>query len=207
MAKEVRHRRVIPANFKKNGTNWQLNRKQFIGVLLAGGAAIQLPNLKLFGKNGLKNDILSPKQFEIIQSVQHILFPADDNGPGAEDIYATEYLVWVLSDHNKDPEEVKYIIDGIGWINETARELFSKNYVNLPQKEKENLIANIAKEGWGESWLSVILTFILEALLCDPQYGGNPDSVGWKWLHYNPGQPRPTKELLYPDILNTVKHQ
>lgn len=206
MAKDVRHQRKIPTSFKDK-INWQLNRKQFISVLLVGGAATQLPNLNLFGKIGLKNNILSPEQFEIIQSVQQILFPADGNGPGAKDINAAEYLIWVLSDQNKDPDEVKYIIDGIDWVNETADELFSKKYLDLEQNEKEKLIANISKESWGESWLSVILSFIFEALLCDQQYGANPDGIGWKWLNYIPGQPRPTEKLLYPEILNTVKHQ
>jgi gluconate 2-dehydrogenase gamma chain len=206
MAKDVQHQKEIPTSIKDK-TNWQLNRKQFIGVLLTGGAATQLPNLRLFGKTGPKNDILSPVQFEIVQSIQEILFPADGNGPGAKDINAAEYLVWVLSDQNKDPGDVKYILDGIGWVDETAEELFSKKYPDLSQEEKENLIANIAKEDWGKSWLSVILTFIFEALLSDPQYGGNPDNIGWKWLEYIPGQPRPTPKLLYPEILNTVKQQ
>lgn len=206
MDKAIHQRKKIPVSLK-NRTNWQLNRKQFIGTLLAGSFVLQLPNLKLFGKTGPKNYILTPEQFKIIQSVQEILFPADGNGPGAVDINATEYLVWVLSDQNKDPDEVKYIIDGIGWVEETADEMYAKKYLDLSLPEKDKLIAKISKEDWGKSWLSVIMSFIFEALLCDPQYGGNPDSIGWKWLQHNAGQPRPTKELLYPEILNTVKHQ
>jgi gluconate 2-dehydrogenase gamma chain len=145
--------------------------------------------------------ILSLQQKEMVASIQGILFPDDGNGPGAADIHALEYLQWVLSDKEKDPEEVEYLINGIGWVDETAVEDTGRSYLDLNEGERETLIEKISKEDWGESWLSVILTFIFEALLCDPQYGGNPDEAGWKWLSHDPGQPRPTPPLLYPNIL------
>ncbi len=107
----------------------------------------------------------------------------------------------MLWDERMDPEEKEYIIDGIGWVDETAEEKYSKSYVQLSQSEQEKLVADISNESWGSSWLSVILTFIFEALLSDPQYGSNPDRIGWVWLQHNPGYPRPTQLLLYPEIL------
>lgn len=166
----------------------------------------QIPAIKLVGQvQKTSKSILSNYQLLIVNSVQEILFPDDENGPGAADINASDYLIWVLSDTEKDPDEVQYIINGIGWVDETAEEEYSKKYFDLSQNEREHLIAIISKEAWGESWLSVILTFIFEALLCDPQYGGNPESIGWKWLEHNPGQPRPKGELLYPEVLNIIR--
>jgi gluconate 2-dehydrogenase gamma chain len=77
----------------------------------------------------------------------------------------------------------------------------------LNTTEKEALITFIAKEAWGSSWLSIILTYIFEALIADPQYGGNVNESGWKWLNHYPGNPRPAKKLLYGNILNTVNTQ
>ena len=171
-----------------------------------GTAAMQLPFGKILGQNKNKQEVLNNDQLNLLSSVQQILFPDDGNGPGAMDIHALDYMIWVLSDPNNDPDEVDYIVKGIGWVEETAVEDISKNYLELTQTEREQLIGKISKEGWGESWLSVILSFILEALLCDPQYGGNPDAIGWDWLSHNPGQPRPKEELLYPDIL-TYMHK
>jgi len=172
--------------------------------VIMGGVFSQLPWIKSFGSWQQKASLLSEKQLFIVSSVQEILFPSDENGPGIIEINATEYLVWILSDKNKDPEEIEYIINGIGWVDETANENYSKKYLDLEQSEKEQLISDISNERWGESWLSVILSFIFEALLCDPQYGGNLDNVGSKWLDHHPGQPRPTTELLYPEILTTI---
>ena len=195
-----------PKTAKKN-TNWLLSRKQFLGSILAGGLISQLPFSNAIAQTRVSSNInlLSDEQLGILQSVQDILFPSDGDGPGASDINALDYLVWVLSDPNKDPDEIKYIINGIGWIDETAEEQFSKKYLDHGQTEKEELVKLVSKESWGKSWLSVILSFIFEALLSDPQYGGNPNSIGWKWLKHYPSQPRPTTNLLYPEIITTIR--
>lgn len=197
--------KYIPDTIKDSDA-WQLSRKKFMGGMLMGGfLASLLPTVSILGKSIIEIEILSQNQFSIVASVQKILFPSDGDGPGAYDVMADKYLLWVLSDERMDPEEKDYIIDGIGWVDETAEENFSKSYNKLSQSEKETLIDDISNESWGSSWLSVILTFIFEALLSDPQYGGNPDKIGWDWLHHNPGYPRPTKLLLYPEIFKTVR--
>lgn len=197
--------RDIKNKVDKKQTKWLLSRKKFIGAFLAGSTFSQLPFQKTLANISPDKQLLNEKQLQITVSVQDILFPSDGNGPGANDINAADYLYWVLSDSNKDPDEVNYIINGIGWVDETAVETYSKNYLDLDQNEKEKLISIIAKTNWGESWLSVMLSFIFEALLCDPKYIGNPDSIGWNWLNHYPGQPRPTEKQLYPEILKTLR--
>lgn len=204
MKKQRTDKIKLPLTFKDVQSR-QLSRKTFLKSVAMAGVLSQLPWINAFASTKQKLTVLNEKQLSILSSVQQILLPADGNGPGASDIHATEYLLWVLSDPVKDPDEVQYIVNGIGWVNETADETFSKSYNDLTQQEKEKLIENISQESWGESWLSIILTFIFEALLSDPQYGGNPDGTGWKWLNFTPGQPRPTPELLYPEILTTIR--
>jgi len=43
----------------------------------------------------------------------------------------------------------------------------------------------------------MLLTYILEALLTDPVYGGNPNGIGWTWLQHQPGFPTPTEDKKY----------
>lgn len=187
-----------------NAVDWRLSRKKFISGIFMAGVFANLPFSTVLGKGVDEIDILSSSQFLIVSSVQKILFPSDENGPGAYDVMADKYLLWVLSDHRMDPEEKEYIINGIGWLDETADENFSKSYSELTNSEKEQLIADVSNERWGRSWLGVILTFVFEALLCDPQYGGNINEIGWDWLKHYPGYPRPTETLLYPEILTTA---
>lgn len=188
----------------------KINRRSFTKSLLAAGLITQIPlftSFKAFPSSipyKTKTDLLSSEQMEIVREVQQFLFPNDGNGPGAVQLKADEYLIWVLSDPRKDPADTKYIIDGIGWVAETADEEYEKPFKQLNATEKEDLLAFIAKEAWGSSWLSIILTYIFEALIADPQYGGNTNESGWKWLNHYPGNPRPTETLLYGNILKTV---
>ncbi len=202
MPTNAKHKLAYKPDIRISNTT-QLSRRKFVGSIAMGSSAMVLP-WKTMAKG---TDIVYPisgKQQEIIISVQSILFPSDGNGPGAWDVMADKYLLWVLSDKRIDPEESEYIIKGIGWVDETAEEIFSKNYTSLTEEQKKKLIENISNEKWGSSWLGVILSFIFEALLSDPQYGGNPDEIGWQWLNHNPGFPRPSSELLYPTIVETI---
>lgn len=198
----------IPSSLE-NIEKWQISRRSFVKGLLIAGAITQIPFLSTC-VNSSTNDKelpfgqLNARQKSVLNEVQIILFPNDGNGPSAADINALEYLQWVISDSKMDPTEVEYIINGIKWIEESSDETFSDGFLELSIEEKENLISIVSKENWGENWLSVILTFIFEALLSDPLYGSNKESVGWKWLNHNPGYPRPTEDLLYDNIFNNI---
>ena len=200
----------LPVKIKLRG---QIQRRVFVKNILAVGLLSQVPFLKVFSSGSSANpyqsnpDLLNNQQIEIVRNVQQYLFPNDGNGPGAAQLNADEYLLWVLSDPKKDPADTKYIIDGIGWVEETADEEYAKPFHQLNASEKEELVDFIAKEAWGSSWMSIILTYIFEALIADPQYGGNVNESGWKWLNHYPGNPRPTENLLYGNILKTVKTQ
>ncbi|RMH62158.1 MAG: gluconate 2-dehydrogenase subunit 3 family protein, partial [Calditrichaeota bacterium] len=137
---------------------------------------------------------LTASQRQRLENVQDILFPSEPDAPGARDINAAEYLQAVLLDPRMDPEEMDFIINGLNWLEEEALERWEKSYNNMLPLEKEMLIEHVSGLDWGSSWLSTLLLFIFEALLSDPLYGGNPDGIGWKWLGYTPGQPRPKKK-------------
>ena len=188
----------------------KMHRREFAKSLIAAGLLTQIPLFTAFksapasSPYKTKTDLLNSGQMEIVREVQQYLFPNDGNGPGASQLKADDYLLWVLSDPHKDPADTKYILDGIGWVDETADEEYGKAFKQLNTSEKEELVAFIANEAWGSSWMSIILTYIFEALIADPQYGGNVNESGWKWLNHYPGNPRPTESLLYGNILNTV---
>ncbi|MCF6170345.1 MAG: gluconate 2-dehydrogenase subunit 3 family protein [Bacteroidales bacterium] len=188
----------------------KMQRRVFVKSLFACGLLTQIPFLPALKGSPYSNPyktktgLLNNEQMEIIREVQQQLFPADGNGPGAAELNADKYLLWVLSDPRKDPADTKYIIDGIGWVAETADEEFEKAFKQLSAAEKETLVAFIAKQAWGASWMSIILTYVFEALIADPQYGGNVDGEGWKWLGHFPGYPRPTADILYGNILKAV---
>ena len=63
------------------------------------------------------------------------------------------------------------------------------------------MLRRIAASPAGENWLSTLILYLMEALLTDPAYGGNPGGIGWRWLRHTPGYPRPTPDKTYPRLL------
>lgn len=188
---------------------WELSRKNFVKSLLLGGVALQLPWLTGCSSDdeytGSTNP-LTKEQFKLLCAVQNTLFPSDGNGPGAAEINAGTYLLWVLNDSHIDPDENTYIIDKLEKFKQRCKENMGSNFLDLNQKEQIAFVAETSEYIWGRRWLSRLTTLIFEALLLDPQYGGNPNNIGWKWLNHDPGDPRPSKRILYPSIKD-ISHE
>lgn len=186
---------------------WLLSRKKFIKTLVLSGVAIQLPWISSCSNENEVIENTSPltaDQFKTVRAVQDILFPDDGNGPGARQINAAPYLVWVLNDQRLDPDENNYIIEKIDEFVSYSKEKYKDHFHNLSLGDQKEIVASISEESWGNRFLSRLITLILEALLLDPAYGSNPNGTGWEWLNHDPGQPRPTEEILYPEIFNNI---
>ena len=193
----------IPDIFQ-NIEKWETDRRSFLRSALIAGAMTQIAAFTSCSSAELieGNDILSAEEATILNDVLNVFFPDDGNGPGAEDINAFGYVMWVLHDTlNRKPEENEYILNGLKWTNEMASTFFETTFVELNEVEKRALVGKITEMEWGRPWSSVMISLIFEALLLDPIYGGNTDEIGWKWLNHTPGFPRPTEENRYERIM------
>ena len=134
----------------------------------------------------------------VLEAVQMQLFPADGDGPSASDINGLTYLEWALTDPgNMEDGDREFIIKGIAWLQEFSKETEDKPFTRLSNKQQHTLLAQFSKTEVHENWMSLLVYYLLEALLLDPVYGGNPDGIGWKWLEHQPGFPRPGKDQIY----------
>ncbi len=190
---------------------WQSGRRSFLKAILLGAVVTQIPWWMSCTSDDKSNSnfVFNQKEKEILMIVQDFLFPSDAHGPSAADVKAANYLQWVVLDPEMDIEEIQYIFNGIKWVGETAQEEKEKEFLQLNKKEQEEILVFIAGQNWGESWYSVLLTFIFEALLSDPVYGSNLEGSAWKWLNHNPGNPRPAENQKYGKFLthvNSIKH-
>jgi len=180
------------------------SRRYFLKGIIGVGVIANLPLIN--SCNPEKNrGILTKRQKEIAKYTFGYLWPDDKSGPGIVEIKVYDYLIWMLSDKNIDPEENQYTINGLNWVDETAMEDYQKHFEKICKREKYRLLHKISNLEWGENWLSKMLSILIEALFADPVYGSNPDGIGWKWVNHNPGQPRPDNENKYPVILNRKK--
>lgn len=192
-----------------NSQTWLSKRRHFIKTMMIGAVGTQIPWWVSCTSNTFSKEKfhLKTPQKKILMIVQDFLFPQDGEGPGSADINALPYLEWVMKDPRTDQEDIDYIKSGIAWVEETSEEEKSVSFLNLESNEQNTLLEKISKTAWGESWMSILLNYIFEALLSDPIYGSNIDGNSWKWLEHNPGQPRPTEENKYGNFLKYVNSQ
>ncbi len=128
-----------------------------------------------------------------IAAVQMHLFPDDGDGPSARDLNALSYLEWALTDPDNIADgDQAFLARGCGWLDELAREEHGRRFVKLTTTQQHALLEKTAASSAGQNWMSLLIYYLIEALLLDPLYGGNPDQIGWRWLNHQPGFPRPT---------------
>jgi len=171
---------------------------------LMGGLALSYPAALL-----AENRQMSPvkevweesEQWQSLKAVQEILFPADEETPGAADINAHQYLYRTIENPLADGDEKEMIYDGVGWLNDLSQQRHKVAFIELTANTQDLLLKKIAQSKAGRRWISKLLTFLLEALLSDPVYGGNPNGIGWQWLEHQPGYPSPTVDKTWDKLL------
>lgn len=176
-----------------------LSRREFVSILAAAAAAYPLSSL---AESRAKTP--SPENHKepwlTLSEVQQHLFPAETHSPasiGASDIHALEYLRGVMDAPDFEEDDRKLIKNGVSWLNDLAKQKHSKKFIQLDTDSKEKILRRIESSRAGTRWLSVLLTYLLEALLTDPVYGGNPNGIGWQWLQHQPGFPTPPENKKY----------
>lgn len=187
-----------------------MDRRSFIIKMALAGTASLVPFAACMKNESQRNlllqrdpAVLSSKEWDILEVVQNILFPSELTSPGAKEINAAAWVQWVINDNNLDPEERKFLKDGLSWVDEEAMERWEKPFLSMLPENQEKLLRHMeSAHSWGESWLSVMLLHIFEALFADPVYGTNPNGKNWVWLNYNAGQPRP--KAVYSDQLAMI---
>ncbi len=174
-----------------------LNRREFMRLLATAAAAYPLSSLASSRQQALTLDHTIKEPWRTISAVQEHLFPAEKNSPGASDINALQYLQNMMATPDFDTEQRILIHNGVGWLNDLAKKQHAKIFIQLDTDSKEKILRQVESSNAGSRWLSTLLTYLIEALLSDPVYSGNPNGIGWDWLQHQPGFPLPTEDKKY----------
>lgn len=172
-----------------------VSRRDFL-LKLTGATALLalLPTVALFKNRKEKINLLKDPWLTIAK-VQEDLFPSTVKSPiGAKQIQALNYLrKSIFASPEIATERKVFLKRGVQQINKLSKRSYQKNFVDLSFEERESVLTAMTETRSGERWLSLLLSYILEALLGDPIYGGNPKEIGWRWLNHQPGYPLPVK--------------
>ncbi len=177
-----------------------INRRQFVQMIALVSTSWPLSGYaknKTLGKKAdlVYKDLSDP--WLSIAAVQEHLFPADESSPGAQDISALRFMQNILDAPDVVEKQKNFIFQGVGWLNDLSVKDYKTSFIKLNTENKEKILRKIEGSSAGNRWLSVMLTYLIEALLSDPVYGGNKDQKGWKWLEHQPGFPTPTTDQVY----------
>ena len=151
--------------------------------------------LSLFGAGvaGAVSLFFLPSAKERLEILLSDLFPDRSCGVGTSGANARAYMAYILNHSRISDDEKDFIRNGLGWLDTSAKELFSKEYEALDASQRQAVLEHIASQEWGESFIQTLLGYIFEAQFGDPIYGINFNEAGWKWLAHTPGYPRPQK--------------
>lgn len=138
--------------------------------------------------------------WQSINAVLEHLLPSSPTGPGAFEFNAIQYLYNVVNSQPTEPEETEFIKKGVGWLNGYTQGKLQQNFSQLSTADKETSLRAISQSRAGENWISTLLTYIFEAMLAPPAYGGNPDGIGWQWLKHQAGFPLPPVGKRYYEL-------
>ena len=125
----------------------------------------------------------------IIDNIFDILFPKTLTMPSSKEFNATLYLQINSKHKSFDEEDREYILQGAIDFNDSF-----PNFLNANEKEKEKIIDRTNNSEYGQSWLTKLVYYGMEAMLSDPIYGGNKDEIAWKSLNHQTGRPQPKQK-------------
>jgi len=158
-----------------------MKRRTFIVATSIFGASTVLNSQEIKNENTLS--------LLIIDNIFDILFPKTQTMPSAKEFNATSYLKINSYHKSFDIDDRDYILQGALDFNDSF-----PNFLKSTQEEKENIINRTNNSEYGESWLTKLVYYGMEAMLSDPIYGGNKGEIGWKSLSHQTGRPQPKQK-------------
>ena len=179
-----------------------MDRRSF---LVSSGAVLSsalLGRLEAFAasppaKAPLSGAGIDPNGWHTLGRVQQHLFPSESQAPGATEINALSYLHFVMNWQGTDPLEPKMLRAGLEQLHKIAGRAEAGGFEALDPQGRERALRTLEATDGGTQWISLVLDYLLEALLADPVYGGNPEGIGWRWLEIQPGYQRPGPDQRY----------
>jgi len=134
---------------------------------------------------------LTLAQWDVIALIQEHLLPSEADAPGAKDINALSYFQSVITHPRREPADKLFLLQGLNALEARAEKKWQHRFFTLDHDQRETLLREYEQSRDGRNWLRMLLDTLMEALLTDPVYGGNPEGIGWQWLQHTPGFPRP----------------
>jgi gluconate 2-dehydrogenase gamma chain len=124
-----------------------------------------------------------------LTAIAERIFPATDT-PGAVEAGAVDYILTALD--GAYAAQLPFYRNGLRAINRRARKSFRSSFVSLNDEQQDAVLSEFeagSAPGWKKAadFFETLRCHVLEGVFCEPQYGGNKETTGWRLVGF-PGQ-------------------
>ena len=130
---------------------------------------------------------LNPHEARTAAALFERIFPADEDGPGAQEIGAVAYLDRALAGVYRD--QVEHYRLGLGALDGAAKGRFGVPLADCRPEDQDALISDLERGTLPNfrvpdqrAFFWTLREHAREGLFSDPAHGGNRDKLGWKFL-------------------------
>jgi hypothetical protein len=130
---------------------------------------------------------LTPAQRKTLESFVDRLIPQDENGPGAVECGAANYIDRALA--GALVAEKAAFSEGLAGVEALARSAHNSGFAELSAEQRDALLTamdNGTANGFpnGRQFFNRVRRLTLEGMFSDPYYGGNRNFAGWDLIRY-----------------------
>ena len=148
----------------------------------AGTAILALPDLgRVLPGTGdvvAQTRTLTAEAFATLHAVCARLIPTDDQGPGATEAHAAEYIDRALGGALAAARSDYKL--GLTAIDRAAQQTFGAVFAKLAPPQQDAVLRELQET----PFFNLVRGHTLQGTFCDPIYGGNANFVGWDLVGY-----------------------
>lgn len=174
----------------------RLSRRSILKRTAAVGAATALSGRALAQASAAGEPYanLTPSEGRTLEAIVSRLIPSDENGPGALEAGAVQYIDRALGSALAS-SRASYQA-GLAALDSLAREANGDSFAALGAEAQDALLVAIERDAAPlqsditdfplspADFFALVREHTLEGTFCDPYYGGNQDFIGWIMVAY-----------------------
>lgn len=146
--------------------------------ILAGVALVPVSALR----SAAAVSVFSAGQKRSLEAFANRLVPQDENGPGAVECGAVEYIERSLGDPQVGGKEA--VVAGLEAVDALARERYGSVLAELAADQQDAVVSAIEGGAGAAGFFAMMRRLVLEGMFCDPSWGGNRGYAGWDLIRY-----------------------
>ena len=157
-------------------------RELFARAAVAGAAIFAMPGLSRV--LSLRRELfaqmrtLAATEKATLNAICARIIPSDQNGPGATEAHAADYIDNALSGALASAKQA--YAEGLAAIDTASQQKFQAPFVKLTPSQQDAVLTDLQDT----AFFNLVRGHTLQGTFCDPIYGGNANMVGWDLIAY-----------------------